>query len=104
MAKNRRLPENIIADWPEIFKDVEFKILPIQYLHSIRVQFQDGRVWDIDVEKTISKKPQFDISKELETLFDQYEDVIANVDFRLNVERLKDDVTRRTKYFMKKRK
>ena len=40
----------------------------------------------------------------LEDLFEQYEDVITNIDFRLNTEKLKQDITNRTKLFLKKRK
>lgn len=44
------------------------------------------------------------LEKTLEDLFEQYEDVITNIDFRLNTKKLKQDITNRTKLFLKKRK
>jgi len=40
--------------------------------------------------------------KEIE--FAQYEDVIENVDFRINTKKIKHDMQRRTKHFLKKGK
>ena len=44
------------------------------------------------------------VQKELETIFRQYEKDISNVDFRLDTERLKRDIKKRTALFMKKRR
>ena len=48
-------------------------------------------------------KPNPTLEKFREVL-EEYEDVIENVDFRLDVERVKHDISRRTKYFLKKGK
>lgn len=40
----------------------------------------------------------------LEELFEEYNDAIEHIDFRLDTERLKSDVQRRTRSFMKKGK
>jgi len=44
------------------------------------------------------------VESTLEELFRQYDNVIDNVDFRLNTVRLKKDIQDRTRLFMKKRK
>jgi hypothetical protein len=101
------LPPEVISHWPEVFKDVDVQVVPLEYLHSIRVFFVDGKIWDIDMAKTRDLKQNQDsdtLEKTLEDLFEQYEDVITNIDFRLNTKKLKQDITNRTKLFLKKRK
>jgi len=101
VPKNK-LPKQVIAVWPEVLEDVDVQVVPIEYLHSIRVTFIDGKVWDIDVEA--SKDKDFDIEDALGELFDEYEDTIANVDFRMDTGRIKSDIQARTQRFLKKRK
>ena len=101
------LPPEVISHWPEVFKDVDVQVVPLEYLHSIRVFFVDGKIWDIDMAKTRDLKQNQDsdtLEKTLEGLFEEYEDVITNIDFRLNTKKLKQDITNRTKLFLKKRK
>ncbi len=103
-AKNKKLPQDVVDHWPEVFKDVDIKVVPVKYLHSVRVFFTDGKVWDIDVAKTRQKKDAKDIEASLEELFNNYQDSIDNVDFRLDTARVKSDIQGRTRSFMKKRK
>lgn len=101
MPKGKKLPEEVINLWPEIFKDVTVESVPIEYLHSVRVTFIDGKVWEIDTSKSVEG---VDIETALRELMLEYESSIANVDFRLDTERVKKDITRRTAQFLKKRK
>jgi hypothetical protein len=103
-AKNKKLPQDVVDHWPEVFEDVDIKVVPVKYLHSVRVFFTDGKVWDIDVAKTRQKKDAKDIEASLEELFSNYQDSIDNVDFRLDTARVKSDIQGRTRSFMKKRK
>jgi len=99
----KKLPQDVINHWPEIFKEIDVEVIPIEYLHSVKIYFTDGKVWDIDVAKS-RKQTDTDIETALEELFDQYEDNIENIDFRLDTDRVKKDIQSRTHKFMKKRK
>ena len=100
-----KLPKHVIDIWPDVFKDIDLKVVPLDYLHSIRVVFQDGKIWDIDIQNSKDEDGrQVTIKKELEDIFRQYERDISNVDFRLDTERVKRDIKKRTALFMKKRK
>ena len=67
--------------------------------------FHDGKIWDIDIQKSKDENGRkVNVQKELETIFRQYEKDISNVDFRLDTERLKRDIKKRTALFMKKRR
>ena len=103
MAKKGKLPSDIVNAWPEIFKEITIDVVPIEYLHSVKVYFTDGKVWDIDVKKSLNK-PNLDIEVALEDLFREYEKSIKNIDFRLDTHKVKRDIKKRTQIFMKKRK
>ena len=100
------MPPEVISHWPEIFKDVEIKAVPIEYIHNIHVYFHDGKIWQIDMDEQKAKDANDlnGIENSLETFLEQYNDEISHVDFRLNTTKVVQDVKSRTKSFMKKRK
>jgi hypothetical protein len=100
--RKKQLPKEVIDHWPEVFKDVHIDVVPLEYLNSVRVEFTDGKIWDIDINT--DKKPVKDLEKSLDDLFEQYQNVIKNVDFRLDTDKVKADITKRTKKFLKLRR
>lgn len=100
---NKKLPKEVIAHWPEIFKDVEVHAIPLQYLTSITISFNDGRIWEIDLndERNLLEE---DLEYSIESLLSEYEDEIENIDFRLDTEKVRVDIEKRTSSFLKKRK
>ena len=105
MSKNK-LPADVIKHWPEIFEDVEIHAVPIEYIRTVHVHFHDGKIWEIDMDKQ-NIKQEADVNAietSLETFLAQYNDDIDHVDFRLNTSKVVEDVKKRTKSFMKKRK
>lgn len=101
MPKGKKLPQEVINHWPEVFKDVTVESVPIEYLRSIRITFSDGKVWEIDP----TRNPQgLDIDKALEELINEYEDNIRSVDFKVDTVKVKEDIIKRTQLFLKKRK
>lgn len=101
MTSGKKLPPDVVNHWPEIFKDITIESVPVEYLHSVKITFEDGRIWEIDTAKN---SEGVSIDEALEALMEEYEDIITNVDFRLDTEKVKRDITRRTQLFMKKRK
>ena len=101
MPENNKLPNEVIDHWPEILKDINIEVLPLEYLDSVIVTFSDGKIWEID----LTKNPHgVDMEDAIESLMEEYQDAIINVDFRLNTVRLKRDIQSRTKRFLKKKK
>lgn len=86
-----------------MFDEIDIDVIPIEYLDSIKVQFEDGKIWEIDV-KTSRQKDNIDIETAIEDLFKEYSDAISTIDFRLDTEKVKRDIKNRTHIFMKKRK
>lgn len=96
MKKHKEINDN---DWEEILDSVDMDFLPIEYVSTVIVKFEDGKVWEIELDK--QKKDSEELEETLEQFFEEYEDSIINVDFRLNIEKLKKDISRRTKRFLK---
>ena len=57
----KQLPKDVIDHWPEVFKDVHIDVVPLEYLNSVRVEFTDGKIWDIDINT--DQKPVKDLEK-----------------------------------------
>jgi len=101
VPRGKKLPEDVIDHWPEVLKDVRIEVVPVEYLNSVLVTFVDGKIWDIDLT---NNGDQIEVTDALEDLIEEYEDVIVNIDFRLDTQKVKEDITNRTKLFLKKRK
>lgn len=99
--KSNKLPKEVIEHWPEVFEDIEIDVVPLEYLNSVRISFIDGKVWDIAIK---DKENIENLEKSLDELFDEYQDAIQNVDFRLDTNKVKQDITKRTRKFLKLRR
>lgn len=99
----KKLPKEVIDHWPEVFKDIDIKVVPVEYLDSIHVTFQNEDIWVIEFDKNQDITSEI-INQQLDELFSEYEDEIVSVDFRLDTRKVKFDVQKRTKQFLKKRR
>jgi acid phosphatase class B len=85
--------------WEEILNDIDMDFIPLEYINTVIVRFVDGKEWEIDINKT--KQSTDDVDSILEEFFTEYDDTIDKVDFRLDTERLKKDIQKRTTRFLK---
>lgn len=103
--KNRKIkPEDNNEKWEEILEEIDLKFLPLEYLKSITITFEDDTVWEIDLAETRKSQPEDKIEQSLDDLFSEFEGEIDNVDFQLDLEKIKKYVTRRVNYFLKHNK
>ena len=90
-------------EWEDILDEIELTYLPIEYLKNIIVTFDDGTTWDIDVSASKKEQTAEDIEDSLDELFSEYDDSIETVDFRLDLEKVKRDLSKRVNKFLKKK-
>lgn len=102
MPKGGKLPPEVVKAWPEILKDIDIHAVPIKYITSLRVQFEDGEIWEIDLQN--DNLSDEEIEDSIDTFFEEYDDLIDTIDFRLDTQKVIKDIRRRTRMFMKKRK
>lgn len=96
------LPDEVIKVWPEVLEDVEVQAIPLEYLHSITVEFHSGKTWLIEMAD--NEDPNVNIEQEIDNLFSAYNNEISSINFKLDTERVKRDIEKRTKLFLKKRR
>lgn len=100
MTKGRNFPKDVIQHWPEVFGEISLNVIPIHYLDSITVTFKNGKIWELNVNKSSNEKFELELKEWLSS----YESDIENVDFKLDTERIKKDVIKNTNKFLKNRK
>lgn len=104
MSKKRQLNQNLIDQWPEILGEINLSAIPLAYLHSVVITFNDGNIWNVVLKKEHKESNGEKLSETLNDLFKNYEKQIQHVDFRLDIEKLKKDVIKTTNRFMKRKK
>ena len=83
----------MIKEWPEVFEDLYMNTMPVAYLDLVHLEFKDGRVWEIDVHTELEKQRPEDIADILLNTLQEYKNEITKIDFKVDVERLKKDIT-----------
>lgn len=86
--------------WQDIFDTIDMDFLPVEYLSSLQVEFESGEKWEIDLRQTKDPEKTKDADV-LSDFFDTYRDTIVSVDFRIHLDAVKKDVSKRTKQFLK---
>lgn len=106
MPRKTRKPidQNLIDQWPEILEDIDLSAIPVNYLHSIVVTFNDGDSWEIVLRKEDRENETDWFSETMSEMFRNYRDKIQHVDFRLDVEKLRKDITKSTRKFLRGKK
>lgn len=103
MSKNK-LPTEVVDYWPEVFEHIEIKAVPVKYISKVQVVFKDGKKWQIDLDEDKKKKEsaEIDLEETLNLFFNEFNDVIKTVEFKLDTPSLVNDVKSHTKTFMKR--
>lgn len=106
MPKQNKLAPDVIKKWPEVLSSIDVKVVPIEYIRTVEVAFQDGNVWVLDIgnNKLVNEDGTTELESTLEDLLAEYEDEVKGVNFVVDIEKVKKDITKRTHVFMKKRK
>jgi hypothetical protein len=89
-------PRHLVKEWPEVFEDLYMNTMPVAYLDNLRLEFTDGRVWEINVQDQLSDADADSIADRLLSIFQEYRDDIKKIDFKMDVEKLKIDIRKST--------
>lgn len=97
----KSLPKEVIENWPEVFGDIDVKVIPLEYLHTMSILFADGTRWDFKISDYIRRTGVSNLETEIQELITTYEDSIEHIDLRIDVKKVKSDITKKTKSFLK---
>jgi hypothetical protein len=87
----------LIKEWPEVFEDMYMNTMPVAYLKSVRLEFNNGRIWEIDIQEQLGNATNDIVAEKLLDTFTEYKEEITKVDFTIDIQRLKQDITDKTK-------
>jgi len=91
-----RPPSHLIKEWPEVFEDMYMNTMPVAYLKSVRLEFNNGRIWEIDIQEQLGNATNDIVAEKLLDTFQEYKEEITKVDFIIDIQRLKQDITDKT--------
>jgi hypothetical protein len=100
----RILPKDVIAHWPEVFGEVELNVMPLKYLHTVLVNFKDGKTWEIKITEKTKREGWPAFERNLAELVKNYNESVENVDFKLDTPKVRKDIEKETQKFLKKKK
>ena len=92
-----RPPRHLVKEWPEVFEDLYMNTMPVAYLDLVHLEFSDGRVWEIDIKVELTKNNPDSIADILLHTLQEYKDEIKKIDFKVDIEKLKKDISDSTK-------
>ena len=90
-------PRHLVKEWPEVFEDLYMNTMPVHYLEMIRLEFGNGRIWEINVKEQLAHSHSDIIASKLIETFQEYKEEIKKIDFKIDVDRLKGDIGNETK-------
>jgi hypothetical protein len=91
--RSKKISLNTAKRWKDIVNDVDKKEVPIGILQLIEVKLVDGTNISIDITKLIDDgmHPD-DIEELLDNKFNELDAYIENVDFLIDIDKVKDTV------------
>ena len=92
-----RPPDHLVEQWPEVFEDMYMSTMPLMYLNYIRIVFDDGRIWEIDVKAQLTDAEPNMIADKILDIFDEYSTEIKDINFDVDTNQLKKDIIDKTK-------
>jgi hypothetical protein len=92
-----RPPRHLVKEWPEVFEDLYMNTMPVAYLDTVHLEFADGRVWQINIKDQLKEAEADSIADKLLETLSEYKDEIKKIDFKVDIERLKKDISDSTK-------
>lgn len=103
MSNGKTLPKDVIERWPEVFGEITCNVVPLHYLNTISITFKNGKIWEIQINQEESNNWD-SFESQVRDIIKEYESTIDNIDFQLDTDRIKKDITKHTKKFLKNKK
>lgn len=90
-------PRHLVKEWPEVFEDLYMNTMPVAYLEFVHLEFANGRVWRIDIKEQLNHEDANSIAEKLLATMSEYRDEVVKLDFKVDIEKLKKDISDSTK-------
>lgn len=88
--------------WAELISNIEIRKVPVEYLSEIIIEFDNNKVWSVDLHPNLTVEQYQRLEYNLSTIFKLYEGSIINVKHKIDIKKLRKDITSKTKPLFKK--
>lgn len=89
-------PRHLVEEWPEVFEDLYMNTMPVAYLDFITLEFNDGRIWEIDIKEKLEQNDPNDVADSLLETLQEYREDVKKIDFKIDIDRLKTDIKKQS--------
>lgn len=96
--------DDTVDYWSDIFGEVTLTVIPLKYLLAVTVNFKNGTVWNINVKKRLTPERWDAFQEHIQELATSYLLDIESIDYKLNTDRIRKDVSRCSARFLKSKK
>lgn len=93
---NQNVKTETLDPWQTILSEVKLEFIPTEYVAMAKVFFENGKIWEID----LSKKAFNSIEQIVSEIRLEYDDAIIRMDFKVNLEKVKNDISEETSRWM----
>lgn len=97
----KSLPSEVIDAWPDVFNEVTLNVLPLEYVHTVLINFKDGKTWEINVTPSERTKMR-EFEKGLSEILKSYEEHIDDIDVNINTKKVRRDVEKSINKMLRK--
>lgn len=99
----KKLSNEDIEIWPEVFKYVQPNSIPIKYISNIQFTFKDKRVWQIKIGSELKSENWQFIERNIYELMLNYKENLDSINFQINANKVKSDISKVTSKFLRRK-
>jgi len=90
-------------EWEGVIDDIKVESLPIRYITELKLNLTDGKSTIINVPSIVSQSINTDqAAQRVNNIIREHNDVLASIDFKVDMTGLRDQVTSARNAFTKK--
>ena len=90
-------------EWEGVIDDIKVESLPIRYITELKLNLTDGKSTIINVPSIVSQSINTDqAAQRVNNIIREHNDVLASIDFKVDMTGLRDQVTTARNAFTKK--
>jgi DNA repair photolyase len=104
VIQGKQFPKDVVELWPEVFGEVALNVVPLVYVHTLKITFKNNKIWEIKTKQSAKNINWDDFETQLKVIVSEYESDIEQIDFKLDTDKIKKDITRQTKKFLNNKK
>lgn len=71
--------------------------MPVAYLILLRLEFNNGRIWEINIQEQLKGAEPQVVAEKLLNTFQEYREDIKKIDFQMDIDKLKEDIQESSK-------